>query len=119
MDKIIGFIGSGNMATAMIGGIVNSKLVSPNKIMASNPTKAKLQELSEKYKINITTNNHEVAKESDILILAVKPQYYPEVIEEIKEDVKKDVIIVSIAAGQKIEKIENVWCRLEDDSNSN
>ena len=53
MDKIIGFIGSGNMATAMIGGIVNSKLVSPNKIMASNPTKAKLQELSEKYKINI------------------------------------------------------------------
>lgn len=92
MDKIIGFIGSGNMATAMIGGIVNSKLVSPNKIMASNPTKAKLQELSEKYKINITTNNHEVAKESDILILAVKPQYYPEIIEEIKEDVKKDVI---------------------------
>ena len=109
MDKIIGFIGSGNMATAMIGGIVNSKLVSPNKIMASNPTKAKLQELSEKYKINITTNNHEVAKESDILILAVKPQYYPEVIEEIKEDVKKDVIIVSIAAGQKIEKIEKLF----------
>lgn len=109
MDKIIGFIGSGNMATSIIGGIVNSKLVSSNKIIASNPTTDKLEELNKKYKIVTTTNNKEVAQKSDILVLAVKPQYYPEVIEEIKNKVKDDSIIVSIAAGQKIENIEKLF----------
>lgn len=111
MDKIIGFIGSGNMATAIIGGIINSKIISSDKIIASNPTTTKLEELKKKYEINTTTKNKDVARISDILILAVKPQYYPEVIEEIKDDVKEDAIIISIAAGQKIEKIKKLFNR--------
>lgn len=111
MDKIIGFIGSGNMATAIIGGIINSKIISSNKIIASNPTTTKLEELKKKYEINTTPKNKDVAQISDILILAVKPQYYPEVIEEIKDDVKEDAIIISIAAGQKIEKIKKLFNR--------
>lgn len=109
MNKIIGFIGSGNMATAMINGIMNSELVTSNKIIVSDPTITKLEELKKKYEITTTTNNKEVAQRADILILAVKPQYYPVVIEEIKEEIKEDAIIVSIAAGQKIEKIEKLF----------
>lgn len=51
MDKIVGFIGSGNMATAIIGGIINSKLVSSSNVMASNPTTDKLDELKKNMKL--------------------------------------------------------------------
>lgn len=111
MEKIIGFIGSGNMATSMIGGIMNSTLNSCLKVMCSDPSENKLEGLKIRYNIETTTNNSEVAKKSDILVLSVKPQFYPEVIKEIKSEVKSDVIIVVIAAGQKIEIIKNLFER--------
>lgn len=111
MDKIIGFIGSGNMATAMIGGILKSELVSPTKIMCSDPSSEKLEKLNKKYGVITTTNNCEIAKKSDILILSVKPQFYPVVIEEIRNEVNNNTIIVVIAAGQKIEIIKELFAR--------
>lgn len=99
MNKTIGFIGAGNMAKAMIGGIIKSKLIPSNNIFVSNPSEAKLINLKNTYKVNITNDNIEVAKSSDILFLSVKPDKYPEVIEEIKYDIKEDIIIVIIAAG--------------------
>ena len=109
MDKVIGFIGSGNMAGAMIGGIVTSKLVSADKVIASNPHEEKLNILKEKYGISITTDNKEVASKSDILFLSVKPVMYAKVIEEIKNLVKDDVIIVVIAAGKSINEVHNLF----------
>ena len=106
MDKTIGFIGGGNMAGAIIGGIVGSGLVSSNNIIVSNPTIKKLEDLKDKYKVGITTENIEVAKSSDILFLSVKPNIYPKVIEEIKDKIKEDVIIVSIAAGKDLKGIQ-------------
>ena len=106
MDKIIGFIGAGNMAKAIIGGIINSKLVLPDKVFVSNPTYGKLKDLENIYKVKITNKNIEVAKSSDILFLSVKPNKYPEVIEEIKDQVKEDVIVVTIAAGKDIESTQ-------------
>lgn len=106
MDRIIGFIGGGNMAKAIIGGIVNSGLVLPNKILVSNPTIDKLKDLEDRYKIRITTNNVKVAETSDILFLSVKPNKYSEVIEEIKDKVKEDTVVVTIAAGKDIEGIQ-------------
>lgn len=109
MDKIIGFIGCGNMASAMIGGIVTSKLVSADKVIASNPHEEKLNVLKEKYGINITTDNKETASKADILFLSVKPVMYAKVIEEIKDSVKDDVIIVVIAAGKSIDEVHNLF----------
>lgn len=109
MDKVIGFIGSGNMATAMIGGIINSKIVSSNNVMCSDLSKDKLNVLNKNYGVVISTNNCEVARKADILILSVKPQFYPSVIEEIKETVSNNTIIVVIAAGQKIETIKKLF----------
>lgn len=109
MDKIIGFIGSGNMASAMIGGIINSKLVSSSNVICSNPTITRLEELKSLYGVTITTDNCEVASKSDILFLSVKPQFYPEVIKEIKECVNENIIVVSIAAGQKIENVKKLF----------
>jgi pyrroline-5-carboxylate reductase len=109
MDKIIGFIGSGNMANAMVGGIINANLVPSINVVCSDHSMAKLENMHKRYGITIATNNSEVASKSDILILSVKPQFYPEVINEIKDQVKENTIVVSIAAGQKIESIKNLF----------
>lgn len=109
MDKVIGFIGSGNMATAMMGGILRANLVSSNNVMCSDPSEEKLKKINETYGVNITTNNCDVANKADILILSVKPQFYPIVIEEIKNEVNNNTIIVVIAAGQKIQNIKELF----------
>lgn len=111
MDKIIGFIGSGNMATAMIGGIVKSKTVTPINVMCADLSTDKLSALKNTYGVNTTTSNCEVANNADILVLSVKPQFYSEVIKEIKQEVKDNAIIVVIAAGQKIENVKKLFGR--------
>ena len=108
MNKTIGFIGCGNMARAMISGIVKSNLVSSEKIIASNPSDKNLCKVKEEHNIIVTNNNMEVAKFSDIVILAVKPYKYIEVIEEIKPYLKKNVVIVTIAAGITLERMSNL-----------
>lgn len=106
MDKKIGFIGSGNMAQAIIGGILNSKLVCENNIIASNTSEGPLQTVKNKYGILVTTNNKEVAQFADILFLSVKPDVYEEVIKEIKDCIKEGVIVVTIAAGINLKTVE-------------
>lgn len=107
MNKTIGFIGCGNMAQAMIGGIVKSSLVSSEMVIASNPTDKNLNKVKEEYNIVITNDNKEVAKFSDIVILAVKPYKYFEVIDEIKPYLKKESVIVTIAAGITLDMMSN------------
>lgn len=104
--KKIGFIGCGNMSQAMIGGVVNSEIFQGKNILVSDLNKNSLETVANKYGVFTTTNNLEIAKESDILILAVKPNLYGVVISQIKETVKNNVIIVTIAAGKSIESTE-------------
>ncbi|MBU3190124.1 pyrroline-5-carboxylate reductase [Clostridium bowmanii] len=107
MNKTIGFIGCGNMARAMIGGIVKSNLVSSEKVIASNPSDKSLNKVKEEYNILVTKDNVEVAKYADIVILAIKPDKYFQVIDEIKPYLKKNVIIVTIAAGITLEHMSS------------
>ncbi|MDT8718835.1 pyrroline-5-carboxylate reductase [Clostridium sp. 19966] len=109
MDKKIGFIGCGNMGEAMLSGILKANLVPAENIMISRTSESTLKELKNKYDVNASLNNKDVAAFSDILILAVKPNKYIKVIKEIKAAVKKDVLIVSIAAGITIETIEKAF----------
>lgn len=102
MNKKIGFIGSGNMASAMIDGLINSGTASSDHIMASNRTKDKLDKINAKYNIYVTQDNIEVAKFADILVLSVKPNKFGSVVKEVAQFIKDDVIIVSIAAGISI-----------------
>jgi len=109
MDKKIGFIGCGNMAQAMIGGIVKSKLVLPSQIMASAITEKNLNFAKENYRIIVSNNNIDTVRFSDIIFLAVKPNIYEAVIDEIKGTLKKDSIIITIAAGISMRYIENAF----------
>ena len=109
MQKKIGFIGGGNMGGAIIAGIRKANLVDGNALMVSDKNKEALKRLEENYEVLTTFDNKEVASFADILFLAVKPNLFSEVIAEIKDIVKKDVLIVSIAAGKTIKEIETTF----------
>ncbi len=109
MKKNIGFIGCGNIAKAMIGGLVKSQTISSKFIMASNRTATKLEKIKEEHGILTTIDNKKVAEFADILILSVKTNKYYEIIDQIKDIIKKDTVIVSLAAGRTIDSIEKAF----------
>ena len=106
IDRMIGFIGAGNMGRAMIGGICKSELVTTSQVIASAHTVKTLEDIKHTYAIETTLSNTRVAEQSDILFLAVKPNKFDEVISEIASYIKHSCIIVSIAAGKSISSIE-------------
>ena len=79
-----GFIGAGNMAQAMIGGILKAKLVSKDEIIASAATQKTLDAVKDKFGVQTTLDNQEIAK-ADMIFLAVKPVYCEQVLREIKD----------------------------------
>lgn len=111
MKKTIGFIGSGNMGGAIIGGLVGSALVAPSQVIVSSQDNESLQALKEQHAIRIAADNRQVAAEADILFLAVKPNVYNIVIDEVKAVIKENVVIVTIAAGKSLSDIEERFGR--------
>lgn len=102
----LGFIGAGNMAAAIMGGILREKLCRGEDILASRRSEEALNALRERYGIQITTVNTRVAEWAEVLFLAVKPQMLEAVIEEIRSCLRKDQLIISVAAGKTIAWLE-------------
>ncbi|WP_010283628.1 pyrroline-5-carboxylate reductase [Bacillus timonensis] len=111
MDKHIGFIGCGKMAQAMIQGMVNSNVVSPQQIIASARTEETLHFVEQTYEIRTSIKNKEVAINADYLFLAVHPDSYVDIINEVKEVVNDETIIITIAAGITLDFIEKQFER--------
>ncbi|MDY4784850.1 pyrroline-5-carboxylate reductase [Pygmaiobacter massiliensis] len=107
--KKIGFIGCGNMAKAMIGGIVASGLVPPQEVLASARTEATRTAAEKTYGICTTADNREVAQNCEVVVLAVKPQVYPEVIAEIASAVDEHTVLVTIAPGFTLARLEELF----------
>ncbi len=105
----IGFIGLGNMARAMIGGMLQRNIVERDDIIGSARTAETLENIHNIYGIGTRDSNAAVAREAEILILAVKPQFFQGVIEEIRDVVSDDVLVISIAAGKTIAWIEQAF----------
>ncbi len=103
---MFGIIGCGNMAQAIIKGMTEKKIVEPSEMIVSRRNKEKLLPVQETYGINITTDNNEVVKKSDIILLAVKPQMLEGVIEEIKENIDETKLLITIAAGKTMKWYE-------------
>lgn len=111
MQKKIGFIGAGKMAQAMIGGILNAHFISPENLIASAKSDVTVENVKQKYQIEATTDNKRVAKQADILFLAIKPDLHFSIIEEIKDVVKSDTMIITIAAGISLQDLERAFKR--------
>lgn len=105
-DKKIAFIGAGNMATAIIAGLIEAGWDAKN-IFASNPSEGKLLKLKNDYSIHISQDNQTAAEFADVLILAVKPQKLADVCYQLRNVDLTKTLIISIAAGFPIQKMSD------------
>jgi len=96
------------MATALIKGILKSELVAPDAVFASDVDIDKLENLEREFGINIIfKNNKKLVDDTDVIILAVKPQIMGKILSEIAEKITEDKLLISIAAGISSEYVEN------------
>ena len=103
----IGFLGTGNMGTAILKGIAGSSMKSETKLYAYNPTAAKVDALAS-YGVQKCSSEAEVAAASQYLFLAIKPQKFDEVLPRIADAITEDTVLVSIAAGIGVEYIRKL-----------
>jgi pyrroline-5-carboxylate reductase len=106
-DKLtIGFLGAGKMAAALAKGVVSAGLVKAAHIRASDPLPAALSAFAAQTGANTTSSNAEVVQFARVLVLAVKPGHVAELLEEIRPWVAPGHLLISIAAGVPIAKLE-------------
>lgn len=98
----LGFIGTGNMATAMMGGIIENHIAAPEEIIGADPFAPGRERVKEKYGIRVTGDNNEVVKNAEVVILSVKPQFYADVIAGIRDSVMDSHLIITIAPGKTL-----------------
>jgi pyrroline-5-carboxylate reductase len=102
----IGVLGAGNMAGALIRGLLASKSVKPEQIVASDVRAAHLKELEAQYGIKTFTDNRQLAAAVNVVVLAVKPQVIDRVLDEMASAFAPNTLLVSIAAGVPIRALE-------------
>lgn len=105
-SRTIGFIGAGNMAEAMLRGLLRGNDFAPAQVSASGPRQERVQELRDKYGINATTDNH-VPASAEIVVLSVKPQIMSRVLDEVGKTISPDAMVISIAAGVPVSAIQS------------
>jgi pyrroline-5-carboxylate reductase len=106
LTQTIGFLGTGNMAEALIKGLISAGVVEPKQLHGSDPRRERCNELRERYGIHVTTHNEDVVRHAEIVVLSVKPQILPKVLEEIEPHLKPSALVISIAAGVPVVAIE-------------
>lgn len=106
---MLGFIGCGNMAQAMLKGILQKGLYQKDQIIVSRRNEEVLAQIHRQLGVETTTDNRKVAEKADVLVLAVKPFQFESVIREIAEFVNMNTVVISIAAGQSIADIEGFF----------
>lgn len=109
MNKTIGFIGVGNMGSAIIQGLIKSNIANKKQIYAFDFYSENLNEKAIQLGFNAEEDNIEVIKNTDIVFLAVKPQGIKLILEEISTYAKPEQIFISMAAGISIEFIKSFF----------
>jgi pyrroline-5-carboxylate reductase len=104
----IGFIGAGNMAEALIKGVINAKLYTPENVFVSDIRDERLKFLSEKYGVSACEKNSELVEKAKTVVLSIKPQNMTDALESIKDAIVSEKFVISIAAGIKVANITAV-----------
>jgi pyrroline-5-carboxylate reductase len=99
LGKTIAFLGAGNMAEAMVKGLLRAGTATKDEIVCADPRADRCEELRARYGVETTTENLKAADRAQILFLSVKPQVMEELLEEIASAVDPKKLVVSIAAG--------------------
>lgn len=99
LDKKIVFLGAGNMAEALISGLVRSGLAGKGQITATDIRQKRLDYIKKKFRIEVSSDNKKAVRRGEIIILAVKPQQIEGLLGEIGDLVNRGQLVISIAAG--------------------
>jgi pyrroline-5-carboxylate reductase len=106
-DLKLGLVGAGKMATALAKGFVQAKLVAPESILAADPEDGARYGFGEQLGCQTTASNPEVLGFANVILLAVKPDHVWEVMEEIRPAFTENHLLLSIAAGVRLTKLED------------
>jgi pyrroline-5-carboxylate reductase len=106
----VGFVGAGNMAEAIIRGLIDRKVVTPDQLIVSDPSPDRRNLLASQFGVQCVENNRDVVSFSKVVILAVKPQVMKTALEPVADDFRLDQLVISIAAGIRTETID-AYCR--------
>ena len=106
LHQNIGFLGTGTMAEALIKGLIAAGVVEPKQIWGSEPRPDRCAEIGKLYGIHTTQHNADVVRHADIVVLSVKPQILPKVLDEVAAHLKPGALVISVAAGTPIAAIE-------------
>ena len=104
--KTLGFIGAGNMAEAIVKGLLHAKVIPPEGIIVSDVKPERLAHLKAEHGVRTTQDTHELVSVSDVVVLSVKPQVIDKVLALIGTDIKSTQLVVSVAAGVPVSAIE-------------
>jgi pyrroline-5-carboxylate reductase len=104
--RTVGVIGAGNMAEALIRGLVRGGHIAAEDVLASAPRAERRDELRAAYGIRVTGDNREVARAADLCLLATKPQILDKVLREVGDQLRAGTLVISLAAGVSTETIE-------------
>ncbi len=99
LDIPIAVIGPGAMGEAIIGGLVQKRIVAADQIIASHPREERRRILSSRYGIRTTADNREAASAGRVIIFAVKPQQLPRLMPPLREALRPDALVISVIAG--------------------
>lgn len=107
ITKNLTIIGAGNMGKAIASGLLKTKTISPSRLILTDPFPKGLEQF-QKQNVTVTSDNEAAVKKADIILLAVKPQVFPELLPELKKSITQKQLIISIAAGIEIITIKKL-----------
>ena len=102
----IAFLGAGNMAEALVAGILQAKLSEPDCVLATDISPARLKVIKDRYQIHVGSHNLDAVLWADIVIICVKPQVINDVLSNIQTGLSDKHLLISIAAGVPIKAIQ-------------
>jgi pyrroline-5-carboxylate reductase len=104
----IGFVGAGNMAEALVKGIIAANIYARHQVLVSDIRPERVIFVANKYGLVVARTNAEIAERAETIVLSVKPQNMDEALQSIKDAVKKENLVISIAAGIRTARISAV-----------
>lgn len=107
----LGFIGGGNMASAMLKGILGRQLLDKDHIIVADQSEECCRRLRERFGVEATQDNLKTVEQAKCIVLAVKPQFYQDVIRQIRDDISAGHLIVTIAPGKTLAWLEECFVK--------
>ncbi|MDH3728322.1 MAG: pyrroline-5-carboxylate reductase [Myxococcales bacterium] len=107
-DLTIAFVGAGNMAGALIRGLIGTKTIPSTHIIAADPDQARLDRLESDLAIRVTKSNEAAVEKANVVVLATKPQVFGQVLPSLAASLKPETLVISIAAGISTRIIERM-----------